>query len=59
MEPDDFFHHAANAISNLINQRPWSPTVGEIAEVIKEAWWQSLAILDAAMKRRRRRRGKA
>jgi hypothetical protein len=67
MEPDDFFRHAAKAISDLINQRPWSPTVDEIAEVIEEAWWQSPAIfnedfdklLDAAIKRRRRRRGKA
>jgi hypothetical protein len=67
MEPDDFFQHAAKAISDLINQRPWSPTVEEIAQVIEEAWWQSPVIfeedfgrlLDAANRRRGRLRGKA
>jgi hypothetical protein len=67
MEPDDFFHHAAQAISDLINRRPWSPTVDGMAQVIEEAWWQSPAIFDedldklleVANKRRRRLRGKA
>jgi len=67
MEPDDFFQHAAKAISDLINQRPWSATVEELAQVIEEAWWQLPVmfeeglgrLLDAAKKRRRRRRGEA
>ena len=45
METDDFFNQAAKGIRDLINKRPWSPTLNESAQVIEEAWWQSPAIL--------------
>ena len=56
METDDFFRHAAKGICDLINRRPRSPILDEIAQVIEEAWWQSSAdrLLDANEKRRRR-----
>jgi hypothetical protein len=31
METDQFFRRAAEAVRDLINKRPWSPTVDEIA----------------------------
>ena len=65
MEIDDFFRHAAKGICDLINRRPRSPTLDEIAQVIEEAWWQSPAIFEEdldrlldANEKRRRLRGK-
>ena len=65
METDDFFNQAAKGIRDLINKRPWSPTLNESAQVIEEAWWQSPAIFEedldrllVANEKRRRFRGK-
>jgi len=62
METDDFFRQAAKGICDLINKRPWSPTLDEIAQVIEEAWWKSISeedlrtLVDAVKKHRRLRR---
>ena len=38
MDENPFYRRAAKAISDLINQRSWSPTIDEIAQIIEEEW---------------------
>jgi hypothetical protein len=69
MDDNPFYRRAAEDISRLINKRPWSPTVDEFAQIIEDAWWQSLAFDEEDIERffgtpekreawRRRLRGK-
>ena len=40
-----FFQSAAKAVNELINQRPQSPTVDEIAMVMQDTWYKSPPII--------------
>jgi hypothetical protein len=44
MDENPFYRRAAKAISDLINQRPRSPTIDEITQIIEEEWWKSQAL---------------